>query len=64
MYFHYAEDTFPLVVAILKTKYLKTRSIEVIQKVRNSGGVGVCTTFVTNCYEKCKGWGCQVTLVT
>ena len=21
------------------------------------GGVGVCAIFVTNCYEKCKGWG-------
>ena len=29
-------------------------------------GWGVCAIFVTNCYEKCKGWGggCQVTLVT
>ena len=29
----------------------------VIQKVRNSVGVGVWTIFVTNCYGKCKGWG-------
>ena len=42
------------------------KCLGVIQKVRNSGGVGggVCANFVTSCYENLRGGGCQVTLVT
>ena len=36
---------------------LLTHVFGVIQKLRNSVGVWVCTIFVTNCYGKCKGWG-------
>ena len=50
-----------------KQRYLKNASeqsiLGVIQKVRHSGGVGVCAIFVTNCYEKCKGWGEGVRLL-
>ena len=46
------------------TTHILIIALGVIQKARSIRGGWVCVISVTNCYEKYRGWRCQITFVT
>ena len=48
----------------LKDLYACHIRLRIIKKCAMGGGVNVCAYFLTNCYEKYRGWGCQITVAT